>query len=300
MNKLPIIIDTDPGIDDFFCIALGCVFCDALELKAVTTIGGNQCTDITTRNALDIVSLFGRPEVPVARGSDSFLCEPFGRPATKFHGKNGVGDVELPHSVQPLDPLPAWDKLYEVAKALQGELVLVPVAPLTNIALALQKHPDLPQYIKKIVLMGGSLGLGNITPFAEANIGHDAPAAALVFDSGIPIDMIGLDITRGCPIRRELFAEFMDSPRKDIVQIMRALIDFRSGEAMHDAIAISTLIDKDLMTWDEGIVYVEMENEERRGQTVFREQKGGHHRVSVAVSNDRFNAVIREMLTRLK
>lgn len=299
MNKLPIIIDTDPGIDDFLCIALGCVYHDKLDLRAVTTIGGNHRTAITTRNALDIVSLFGRPEVPVARGSDSFLCEPFGRPATKFHGENGIGNVTLPHSTRPLDPLPAWDKLYESAKALNGELVLVPVAPLTNLALALQKHPDLPRYIKRIVLMGGSLDHGNISPFAEANIGHDAPAAAAVFDSGIPIDMVGLNVTRTCPIRRELFDEFENSPRRDIVQLMRTLIDFRSGEPMHDAIAISTLIDERLATWREGTVRVETQDVERRGQTVFREGSGGRHRVAVAVDTGRFEAVLRELLTRL-
>lgn len=201
MERIPIVIDTDPGIDDFFCLALACAYSDRLDLRAVTTMGGNNHTDVTTQNALNILSLF-RTDVPVARGADRYLEAEFGAPAAKCHGSNGVGDLILPQSDRTPDALPAWDKLYEIAKAAQGELVLVTVAPLTNIALALQKHPDLPHWIKKIVMMGGSIGRGNITPYVEANAGHDPAATKLVFESGIPIDMVGLSITLGCPIRR--------------------------------------------------------------------------------------------------
>ena len=202
MERIPIVIDTDPGIDDFFCLALACAYSDRLDLRAVTTMGGNNHTDVTTQNALNILSLF-RTDVPVARGADRYLEAEFGAPAAKCHGSNGVGDLILPQSDRAPDDLPAWDKLYEIAKAAQGELVLVTVAPLTNIALALQKHPDLPHWIKKIVMMGGSIGRGNITPYVEANAGHDPAATKLVFESGIPIDMVGLSITLGCPLRRQ-------------------------------------------------------------------------------------------------
>ena len=154
MERIPIVIDTDPGIDDFFCLALACAYSDRLDLRAVTTMGGNNHTDVTTQNALNILSLF-RTDVPVARGADRYLEAEFGAPAAKCHGSNGVGDLILPQSDRTPDDLTAWDKLYEIAKAAQGELVLVTVAPLTNIALALQKHPDLPHWIKKIVMMTG-------------------------------------------------------------------------------------------------------------------------------------------------
>ena len=137
MERIPIVIDTDPGIDDFFCLALACAYSDRLDLRAVTTMGGNNHTDVTTQNALNILSLF-RTDVPVARGADRYLEAEFGAPAAKCHGSNGVGDLILPQSDRTPDDLPAWDKLYEIAKAAQGELVLVTVAPLTNIALALQ------------------------------------------------------------------------------------------------------------------------------------------------------------------
>ena len=137
MERIPIVIDTNPGIDDFFCLALACAYSDRLDLRAVTTMGGNNHTDVTTQNALNILSLF-RTDVPVARGADRYLEAEFGAPAAKFHGSNGVGNLVLPQSCRAPDALPAWDKLYEIAKAAQGELVLVTVAPLTNIALALQ------------------------------------------------------------------------------------------------------------------------------------------------------------------
>lgn len=142
------------------------------------------------------------------------------------------------------------------------------VAPLTNIALALQKHPDLPHWIKKIVMMGGSIGRGNITPYVEANAGHDPAATKLVFESGIPIDMVGLSITLGCPIRPDVFERYIPAQRGGFREIMEALIRFRSGEAMHDAVAISTLLDDRLMTWQTGEITVELAPPERSGQTV--------------------------------
>ena len=282
MERIPIVIDTDPGIDDFFCLALACAYSDRLDLRAVTTMGGNNHTDVTTQNALNILSLF-RTDVPVARGADRYLEAEFGAPAAKCHGSNGVGNLVLLQSDRTPDDLPAWDKLYEIAKAAQGELVLVTVAPLTNIALALQKHPDLPHWIKKIVMMGGSIGRGNITPYVEANAGHDPAATKLVFESGIPIDMVGLSITLGCPIRPDVFERYIPAQRGGFREIMEALIRFRSGEAMHDAVAISTLLDDRLMTWQTGEITVELAPPERSGQTVLHPSEHADMRAAVAV-----------------
>ena len=102
MERIPIVIDTDPGIDDFFCLALACAYSDRLDLRAVTTMGGNNHTDVTTQNALNILSLF-RTDVPVARGADRYLEAEFGAPAAKCHGSNGVGDLILPQSCRAPD-----------------------------------------------------------------------------------------------------------------------------------------------------------------------------------------------------
>lgn len=299
MKRIPIVIDTDPGVDDFFCLALGCTYNDKLELRTVTSMGGNHRLDVTTQNALDILALFGS-DAPVAKGAERYLTAEFGEPVTKFHGENGLGNVILPHGKGLPDKLCAWDKLYAVAKEADGELILVTVGPVTNIAMALQKYPDFPCYIKKIVMMGGSVGKGNITPYAEANIGHDAAAADIVFSSGIPIDMIGLNVTTVCPICLDVFDRRDNTARSDIVSIMQQLIAFRNGEAMHDAVAIATLLDDRLMEWGKGQVHVETVDEEHMGQTILRPDDNGKHRVAVKVDVDRYNAVISGMLDRLR
>ena len=299
MARIPIVIDTDPGVDDFFCLALACTYQDVFDLKAVCSMGGNHYTDVTTQNALNILSLFGREDVPVARGADCYLTEPFKEPAAKFHGENGLGNVTIPQSGRKADPLPAWDKLYEVAQECAGELVLVTVAPLTNVAMAIQRHPDLPRHLKKIVTMGGSTTVGNISPYAEANVGHDVPAAKTVFESGIPLDMVGLNVTKPCPIRPDVFDRCSSAPDGPIETVMRRLIAFRNGEAMHDAIAISTLIDEQMASWDQGSIEVITEDPVHVGQTVLHAAPDGFHRAAAAVDHDRYDAIIGGMLRRL-
>ena len=299
MARIPILIDTDPGVDDFFCLVLACARDDLLDLKAVCSIGGNNRTDVTTQNALDILKLCGKEEIPVARGANRFLSHEFGEPVVRFHGKNGLGNVTIPKSDRLPDALPAWDKLYEIAKANNGELVLVTVAPLTNVAMALQKYPDLPQYLKKIVMMGGSLTAGNLTPYAEANAGNDAEASDIVFSSGVPIDMIGLNVTRKCPIRTDVFERCGMDMDPFIRDVMKELISFRNGEAMHDIIALSTLIDEEIMTWERGTVRIELNDAERKGQTVFTADRDGTVRAAVGVNPDRYDTVIGDMLKKL-
>ena len=299
MKRIPIVIDTDPGVDDFFCLALGCVYDDVFDLRAVCSMGGNHYTDVTTQNALDILALFNKENIPVARGADRYLTEEFDEPVVQFHGKNGLGNIILPKSNQTPDSLAAWDKLYEEAVRAEGELVLVTVAPVTNVAMALEKYPDLPKYLKKIVMMGGSIGKGNITPYAEANVGHDAEAAEKVFTCGVPVDMIGLNVTKICPIVPETFTKYGSKMNQNIRDIFEGLIRFRNGEAMHDAIAIATLLDEGFMQWQKGTVHVELIDEIHKGQTVLHPDSNGIHRVAVEVDTERYNAVIGGMLERL-
>ena len=126
--------------------------------------------------------------------------------------------------------------------------MIVTVGPETNLALALRKYPDLKDLVKKITVMGGSLTTGNVSEYAEANIWHDAEAARIVFESGIPIDMVGLTVTRKAPLRRSIF-DGLQGVREDVKEVMEKLIDFRNEESMHDAIAIATLVDDDIMVW---------------------------------------------------
>lgn len=280
-RKIPIIIDTDPGVDDSFCLAMGAAWPEVFDLKGVTTIGGNNTTAVTTRNALALLQLYHRTDVPVAAGADSYLEEPFGEPGAKFHGANGLAEQIIPEPERKPEPIAACDFIYETAKKCGGELVLVTVGPETNLALAFNKYPDLKTMIKKIVVMGGSLTRGNVTPYAEANIGHDVPAAAVVFTTGIPIDMVGLNVTLRSPVAAERLDEYAPECRAEVKEFMKALIRFRNGEAMHDAVAISTLLDDNTVEWQRGMVRIHTENDEFRGKTEFTPDPNGNMRVAV-------------------
>lgn len=293
--RIPIVLDTDPGVDDFFCLAVVCAYDRVIDLRAVTAMGGNHSEEITTRNALDILSLLGK-NVPVAKGSSSYLKEAYGEPVFDHHGRNGIGDVVIPRSGGKADYLAAWDRLYEAACGADGGLVLLTVAPLTNIARALIKYPDLPGKIRKVVMMGGTLGKGNVTPYAEANVGHDPYAAEILFESGIPVDMVGLDITMTCPMPRDVFDPMAAETREDVRSALQGLIDFRRGEPMHDAVAAASLIDPDMLTWKTGSLKVITDDAEHLGQTVFEEQADGRFRVACGVDLSRYYKVIGGML----
>ncbi len=297
-NRIPLVIDTDPGVDDFFCIALACAYPELFDIKAICTIGGNNATDVTTRNALDILKLLRREDIPVARGADRFLKEEFGEPVEQFHGRNGLGNVGIPASERQIDPLPAWEKIYQAAKESHGELILVTVGPETNLALAFQKHPDLSSLVRRIVVMGGTTTNGNVTQYAEANIWHDAPAARIVFASGVPVDMVGLNVTRQAPLKQDIF-DGISSVRSDVKEVMSKLIAFRNQEAMHDSIAFATLLDDDVFTWQKAHTYVVDDYGERHGQTVVEaDQEPLNSRVAIGIDTKAYYRIMKEMIGR--
>ncbi len=253
---IPLILDTDPGVDDFFCFAMVCAFREVFDLKAVTAMGGNNTTSVTSKNAQRILNLF-HCKVPVSYGADSYLTEPFGEPVVSAHGHNGLGEAEIPDPGLPLDPLRAWDKIHEEAEENEG-LQLLTVAPLTNVAMALIRYPDLKRKIFGITMMGGSQLVGNVTPYGEANVTHDVFAAEKVFESGIPITMIGLDITSRCVISLDEFEEMSEGLNPKVRSIMRQLIAFRHGEAMHDAVAAAAMADPGFLKFRNAKARIEM------------------------------------------
>ena len=253
---IPLILDTDPGVDDFFCFAMVCAFREVFDLKAVTAMGGNNTTSVTSKNAQRILNLF-HCKAPVSYGADSYLTEPFGEPVVSAHGHNGLGEAEIPDPGLPLDPLRAWDKIHEEAEENEG-LQLLTVAPLTNVAMALIRYPDLKRKIAGITMMGGSQLVGNVTPYGEANVTHDVFAAEKVFESGIPITMIGLDITSRCVISLNEFEEMSEGLNPKVRSIMRQLIAFRHGEAMHDAVAAAAMADPGFLKFRNAKARIEM------------------------------------------
>ncbi|MEP4036470.1 nucleoside hydrolase [Pseudophaeobacter sp.] len=191
---MKLIIDTDPGIDDAMAIFYAAA-APEISLLGLTTIFGNVTTEIATRNALRLLEAADL-QVPVAEGARVPLSLPPFKPSAQVHGAQGFGDI--PAAEPKGAPLAeeAADFLIRMAREHKGELVLCPIGPLTNIALAIQRDPEFVKNLKRIVIMGGSLEEGgNITPHAEANIYHDPDAADVVFGSGAELVMVGLDVT---------------------------------------------------------------------------------------------------------
>jgi purine nucleosidase len=189
-----IIIDCDPGIDD----ALALVFahgCPGLRLCGVTTVAGNVPLDLTTANALRVADFLGIRDVPVVAGSPGPLLRP-GLNAHHVHGASGLGGALLPAPSSRPAAGHAVDYLIETIGAAPGEITLIAVGPLTNIALAVRREPRLPGWVRDFVIMGGSAGRGNTTPAAEFNIAADPEAAAIVFGAGWTVTMVGLDVTQ--------------------------------------------------------------------------------------------------------
>jgi len=266
-----VVIDCDPGHDDAMAILLA-LASPELDLVGVTTVAGNQTLDKTTRNALVALEVGGRSDIPVAAGADAPLCREL-RTAAHVHGETGLDGPELPEpSARPVDTHAA-DFLAEL---IEPESVLVPMAPLTNIALLLERHPNVRERIDRIVWMGGAIAEGNITPAAEFNAFVDPEAAAAVFASGIAITMIGLDVTHKALFTRAHAEQLREAGRAG--RFVAELSDFfqrfheRSygfeGSPIHDAMAVAHVIDPTLVTTRHVNVAVETRSELCDGRTV--------------------------------
>ena len=188
-----IILDCDPGHDDAMAILLAHGNPD-VELCAITTVAGNQTLEKTTLNARRMCTVAAITDVPVAAGCDRPILRPLvTAPAT--HGESGLDGPSFGPPSVPLADIHAVDLIIELVTASPGEITLVPTGPLTNVAVALRKHPRLATTVREVVLMGGAQTRGNSTPAAEFNIFVDPEAAAIVFGAGWPITMVGLDLT---------------------------------------------------------------------------------------------------------
>src|SRR6516165_2203523 len=194
-----IILDTDPGVDDAMAIFLA-LRSPELQLEAITAVSGNVPLSFTLPNALRLVEIAGRTDVPVAAGAAVPLLRRLVT-AAYVHGNNGLGGVEFPEpKIKPVGES-ACDIIRRIVRANPGEITIAAVGPLTNIATLLKLDPSIAPLIKSFALMGGSLSGGNITPAAEFNFYVDPEAARIVFDSNVPILMVGLDVTHKVLLR---------------------------------------------------------------------------------------------------
>ena len=267
MSATPILFDCDPGHDDAIALLLA-LASPELELLGVTTVAGNQTLEKTTANALRVLEHVGRDDVPVAAGAERPLVrEPFVAPYV--HGETGLDGPELP----PARGTPVEQHAVDfLAERIGPGVVLVPTGPLTNVALLLARYPE--KRPDRIVLMGGSIAEGNVTPAAEFNIWCDPEAAARVFTSGIDLTMVGLDVTHKALFTRR-HAERLEGRAGTMVRELLAFYNrFHTevygfdGSPLHDALAMAYVLRPDLLVTKERGVKIETESELSRGRTL--------------------------------
>lgn len=269
-----VIIDTDPGIDDAMAILLA-LNSPELRVEALTVVPGNVEAWQGLENALKIVSLAGRCDLPVAGGVRHPLNQKL-ITAQFWHGKNGLAGIDLPTSKCKPDSRFGPDLIIELVHKYPHEITLIPVGPLTNIALAVSKDPSIVPLVKDIVIMGGSITGGNVNGAAEANIYGDPEAASIVFNAGWMVTMIGSDIGERTLITRKYLADLqsLHGPESDFIAKLADWYLTRSeksgyqGAAMYDPLAVATVIDPTLVTLKDMHVDVETKGEFTRGETV--------------------------------
>ena len=268
-----VIIDTDPGTDDALAILLA-LNSPELKVEAITVVPGNVTAAQGLENALRIVSLARRCDIPVAAGAQHPLAQKV-ITAEFWHGRNGLANIELPAATCRADPRFGPDLIIELVHQYPHQITLVPIGPETNIALALSKDPSIAGLVKEVVVMGGGISGGNATAAAEANIYNDPEAAAIVFNAGWPLTMVGLDVGDRTLFDRAHLAELERShgPQNDFVAgILKFLIDLSAqygveGTQMYDPLAVGVAIDRTLVKTEAMRVDVETRGEFTRGET---------------------------------
>jgi inosine-uridine nucleoside N-ribohydrolase len=310
----PVVIDTDPGIDDAMAIAVA-LAAPELDVLALTTTFGNHDLPVTTANAQRILDTLGHPDIPVVPGADRPLLRPRHGPATSVHGDDGLGDAGYPPpSRPPADDHHAAVRIVEEVRARPGEVTVVPIGPLTNLALALRLEPRLVDLVAGVVVMGGAVRVpGNVTPSAEANIWNDPEAAEIVLGAGWPLTLIGLDVTHRVHADRAWLDDLatLDTPAARLVADtaptyvhFHQVTDGLDGIHCHDAAAIVHLLRPDLFTTERMAVRV-VTSGFAAGATVAAARTGvpdaeweGRPRIDVAlgVEADAVLAVVRDHL----
>jgi len=305
-----IILDCDPGHDDMIAIMLAYVR-EEIEILGITTVAGNQTGEKTFENALRVLTLINANEIKVARGFDKPILRDL-ITAPKIHGVSGLDGANLPKpNIQPLK-MHAVDFIIQTLLSQNEKIYLVPTGPLTNIAISLIKEPKIKEKIEKIVLMGGAIYDSNITPSAEFNIYVDPEAAKIVFNSQVPIVMVGLDVTNKAKITFDDI-EKIEKMNGKISKVVAPLLRFFAnankeffgfdGAPIHDALTIAYLVDESILTLRDYFVDIEILGELTRGRTVVDTygvlKKKPNVSVAVNVDVIKFKKMIFDMLNKL-
>lgn len=274
-TKQKIILDVDPGHDDAMAILLAAKS-PTIDLLAITTVAGNQTLEKTTLNARRVCTVAGITNVPIAAGCDRPLVRRQ-TIADDIHGESGLDGPHFPKPTVPLDPRHAVDLIIELVMQSDGDIILVPTGPLTNIAMAIREEPRIIKKIKHVSLMGGAYGFGNVTPSAEFNIYADAEAARIVFESGVPITMVGLDLTHQAVATPAVVERIraLNTPVSemavDLLRFFASTYKKRQGfdaPPVHDPCAVAWVIDPTIVQTKHVHVDIETHAEFSYGRTV--------------------------------
>lgn len=306
MKRKPIIIDTDPGIDDAVAIAVA-LNSPELDVRLITTVGGNVSLEHTTDNALKLVDFFER-DVPVAAGAQGPLIAEF-VDASDIHGASGMEGYEFPEpDGSKLLGKTAVEAMRDVILASEESVTLVSLAPMTNIALLLKVFPAVKEKIERIVLMGGTCGRGNKGVLSEFNVASDPEAAAIVFSSGVPIAMAGLDVGWAAMLRPE------DSERiRDLNETGKMFYSMfghyrdgslKTGLKMYDAHAMAYLLDPGMYETQDVYVGIELAGSMTKGCTLVdlrgRLHKPANATVCIGIDAERFRTWLIDSIARCR
>lgn len=307
MERTPIILDCDPGHDDALAILMALARPE-IELLGITTVAGNAELVETTRNALAILELAGRTDIPVAAGAAAPLKRELVT-AAYVHGSSGLEGADLPTPTVGPRPGGAQALLAHLIETSEAPVTLVPTGPLTNIGQLLLDRPELRARIAAVCLMGGAIGEGNRTASAEFNIWVDPDAAALVFESGLPLTQITIDVTHQAVVpvaHSDGWASIGNRTGRIFANLFRYFARFHEarygwdGSPIHDAMAVAHLVAPGMVTTERFRVDIETTSELTRGRTVVdREGLTGlaaNAWVSTAVDRDGFVALVDEVL----
>jgi inosine-uridine nucleoside N-ribohydrolase len=270
-----VIIDTDPGVDDALALLLA-MRSPELKIEGITPVAGNVPLELGLPNALRMVEISGRTDISIAAGARVPLVRRLVT-ATYAHGENGLGGAVFPEPKLAPIALPAAEFIRETVRKYPGEITLLTIGPLTNIATALNADPGLASQVQGLVMMGGSLTGGNITPAAEFNIYVDPEAARIVFQSGIRITMVGLDVTRKTSLTDDHVRQ-LEAGENPVSQAAAKIASnainhnrdqgFLVGPNMHDSLAIAAFVDPTLLKFKDYYIDVETTGELTAGETL--------------------------------
>ncbi len=296
-SPAPVILDVDTGVDDALAIALACRL-PQFDVIGVTTVAGNVDQPRATENTRRVLHFLGAGDVPVAPGLTAPLVRPH-RDAMAYHGPNGLGGLELPPSPGRMVGAHAPEFIIQAAREHAGELILVCLAPLSNLAVALLLEPELPRLLQRVVIMGGAFTVaGNVTPWAEFNVFVDPEAAALVARSQLPITFVGLDVTMQVRFTRQQWERCrgLDHPEPRLISgVSSWAFEHRQLEsyALHDPLAVAVAAYPDLIRCERTAVSVDTGLWSTAGQTTMARSNGAasEHLVALEVDVQRFGAL---------